>query len=55
MNEVIVMEKQQAWKKFIESGSVKAYLRYTALENKKENGYDAQSQGDSAADGSNRS
>ncbi|MBR2013523.1 MAG: hypothetical protein IJ995_04855 [Clostridia bacterium] len=49
------MEKHEAWKEFIESGSVEAYLRYTALENKKENGYDAQSQRNSAADGADRS
>lgn len=49
------MEKHEAWKEFIESGSVEAYLRYTALENKKENGYDAQSQRDPASDGANRS
>lgn len=47
------MDEREAWKEFIESGSVEAYLRYTALENKKEQGYDAQSQRDPASDGSN--
>ena len=49
------MDQHEAWKEFIKTGSVEAYLRYTALENKKENGYDAQGQRNPAADGADRS
>ncbi len=47
------MDEREAWRCFESTGRVEDYLLY--LENKKEQGYDAQSQGNSAADGSNRS
>ena len=47
------MDEREAWKCFENTGRVEDYLTYRALENKKEQGYDAQSQRDPASDGSN--
>ncbi len=50
------MDEREAWKYFENTGSIEAYLLYTALEKKESHPeYDTQSQGRSAADGSNRS
>lgn len=38
------MDRNEAWKCFENSGRVEDYLTYRALENKKEQEYDAQSQ-----------
>lgn len=46
------MDEREAWKCFETTGKVEDYLLY--LENKKEQGYDAQSQRDPASDGSDR-
>lgn len=48
------MDEKEAWKQFEATGSVEAYLQYTACK-EREAGHDAQSQGRASSNRSNDS